>query len=162
MLACLHTFLWYTWLHRRPNCPVMKVNYNCPKSHTSHTFNFHLLFYFKSKIYLTWYGGFPLPSATVPLLATPLRQKSPSKLSTSYLLAIHGQFHAASPLFRVGWVVMIKLKTNLSSTGTGLNWNWAWQFFNFYKKNKCMISCITFFFLLSIISANHQKRNISW
>ena len=34
---------------------------------TYYTFNF------KSKIYLTWYGGFPLPSATVPLLATPLR-----------------------------------------------------------------------------------------
>ena len=52
----------------------------------------------------------------VPLLATPLHQKSPSTLSTSYLLAIHGQFQAASLLsqVRVGGLVIIKLKANLS------------------------------------------------
>ena len=62
----------------------------------------------------------------VPLLATPLHQKSPSRLSTSYLLAIHGQFQAASLLSRVGggeggWGGgIIKLKAKLSSTGTEL------------------------------------------
>ena len=34
MLACLLTFL-YTCLQRRPNCPLLTVNSNHPKSHTS-------------------------------------------------------------------------------------------------------------------------------
>ena len=70
-------------------------------------------------------GDFLYP---VPLLATPSQQKSPSRLSASYLMGIHGQSQAVSLLYRVGWVggggwVIIKLKANLSSTGTGLNWN---------------------------------------
>ena len=66
----------------------------------------------------------------------PDTQKSPSRLSTSYLLTIYGQFQAASLLSRVGGggvggvggLILIKLKAKLSSTGTVLaNWNWAWQ-----------------------------------
>ena len=67
----------------------------------------------------------------VPLQAIPCHQNSPSRLSTSHLLTIYGQFHAASLLSQgwvgVGWwmdgwagVVIIKLKANLSSTGTEL------------------------------------------
>ena len=57
----------------------------------------------------------------LPLHPTPCHQKSPSRLSTSYLLTIYGQYQAASLLSRVGggrWVgvVIIKLKANLSST----------------------------------------------
>ena len=108
----------------------MTANYNCPNLHTSHTLNFHLSYLanFKSKIYLTLYGGFPQPSANVSLLATPLQQKSPSRLSTSYLLAIHGQFQAASLLSRVGrvggWVwqlsnlTLILVQLALHRTGT--------------------------------------------
>ena len=38
MLACLLTFL-YTCLQRPPNCPLLTVNSNHPKSHTSHPLN---------------------------------------------------------------------------------------------------------------------------
>ena len=40
MLACLLTFL-YTCLQRQPNCPLLTVNSNRPKSHPSHPLNFH-------------------------------------------------------------------------------------------------------------------------
>ena len=102
----------------------------------THTLAIHLIFIYYtwsiSNLRYTWPCMVDLPSATMPLLATPLQQKSPIRLATSYLLATHGQFQAASLLSRVGWVsgvgwVIIKLKANLSSTGTGLNWNWAWQ-----------------------------------
>ena len=38
----------------------------------------------------------------LPLHPTPCHQKSPSRLSTSYLLTIYGQYQAASILSRVG------------------------------------------------------------
>ena len=40
MLACLLAFL-YTGLQMRPNCPLLTVNSNRPKSHPSHPLNFH-------------------------------------------------------------------------------------------------------------------------
>ena len=45
MLACLLTFLKYTSLYRRPNCPVMTVNHNCPKLESSHAL----------RLYGTWF-----------------------------------------------------------------------------------------------------------
>ena len=56
-----------------------------------------------------------------PLKATPCHQKSPSRLSITYLLTIYNQFQAATLLSRgwVGggeWVVIIILKANLGST----------------------------------------------
>ena len=77
----------------------------------------------------------------LPLQATPCQQKSPSRLSTSYLLTIYMvnfKLHLYFPgwvgwlrrlcggLFAeaMWWVVIIKLKAKLSSAGTRLaNWN---------------------------------------
>ena len=59
----------------------------------------------------------------VPLQAAHYHEKLPSRLSTSYRLAIvNGQFQVAYLLLR-GWgglVVLVKLKTSFSSTATGL------------------------------------------
>ena len=53
----------------------------------------------------------------LPLQATPCQQKSPSRLSTSYLLTIY-MVNFKLHLYFPGWVgvVIIKLKANLSST----------------------------------------------
>ena len=113
MLACLLTFL-YTCLQRRPNCPLLTVNSNRPKSHNSHPLNFHRLYLvnFKFMIYLPGWDGSLLCSATP---SYPCHQKLPTRLSTSYLLTIYGQFQAASLLSLVGgggWVVIIRNKAN--------------------------------------------------
>ena len=101
MPACLLTFL-YTCLQRRPNCPLLTVNSNRPKSHNRHPLNFHRLYLvnFKFMIYLPGWDGSLLCSATPNY---PCHQKLPTRLSTSYLLTIYGQFQAAS-LLSWGWV----------------------------------------------------------
>ena len=100
LLACLLTFL-YTCLQRRPNCPLLTVNSNRPKSHNRHPLNFHRLYLvnFKFMIYLPGWDGSLLCSATP---SYPCHQKLPTRLSTSYLLTIYGQFQAASLLSLVG------------------------------------------------------------
>ena len=65
ILACLLTFL-YTCLQRRPNCPLLTVNSNRPKSHTSHPPNFHQLYLVNFKINLPDLGESALSSATPP------------------------------------------------------------------------------------------------
>ena len=104
--ACLLTYFPISLSHRRPNCPAITVNPNWPKSYTSHPLDFHRLYLvnFKFMIYLPGWDGSILGSATQ---SYPCHQKSPSRLSTSYLLTIYGQFQAASLLSLVGggwWV----------------------------------------------------------
>ena len=82
---------------------------------------------------MTWYGGFPLPSATPSYPLTPkITKQTIHKLPTGPYM-VNFKLHLYFPWW--GWVgvVIIKLKANLNSTGTGLNWNWAWQ-----KNYSCM------------------------
>ena len=128
LLPCLLTFL-YAYLNRIPNCPVITVNFNHPKSNTSHPFNFPLLYLvnFIFMTYLPGLGGSPLSSATPSYPFSPKNTKQTiHQLPTDHISSIS----ICISTFLVdatggwGWVVIIKLKANISSTGTGLaNWN---------------------------------------
>ena len=54
LLTCMLACFLYTCLQRRANWPLLTVNSNHPKSHTSHPLNFHWLYLvnFKFMIYL--------------------------------------------------------------------------------------------------------------
>ena len=105
------------------------ILYSTPTAQ-NHTLAIHLIFtgYYWSMSNLRYTClGLVVLLYPVSLQATPCHQKSQRKLSTrhkvpTYPLAI-GPFQSTSLLSRgwVGWwVVIIKLKANLSSTGTGL------------------------------------------
>ena len=92
-------------LETNPSCN--KSQFQPPKLHTSHPLIFHQLYlvYFKFRIlYLP--GGSPLSSVTPS--STPCHQKSPNRLSTSYLL----------------WPYMVNFKLPLYFPGGGGAWWW--------------------------------------
>ena len=115
MHACLLTFL-YICLHRRPNCPVITVNSNCPKSHTSCPLNFHQLYLvnFKFKIYLPGFGGSPLSSA-------PPSYRLPPKINKQTILLTRPISSCISTFPGVGgWLISFPTGLDLDWTGTEL------------------------------------------
>ena len=76
MLACLLTFL-YTCLQRRPSSPLLTVNSNRSKSHSSHTLNFRQIYLVNILAWVGWVSSMQCHSNIA------FHQKSPTRLSTS-------------------------------------------------------------------------------
>ena len=101
MLVCLLTFL-QACLHRRPNCPIIKVNSNRPKSHISHPLNFHRLYFvnFKFMIYLPCWGGSLLCSVTqIYPLPPKITKQTIHQLPTDHIWLIS----SCISTFLIGW-----------------------------------------------------------
>ena len=125
LLVCLRTFR-YTCLHRRPNCPVVTVNSNYPKSQNSHQLNFQWLYLDNLilRIYISRLGAPPLSSATPSYPMPPkISKQNIYQLPTVNMWTNSSCISTFPRWVGVGvggWVVIIKLKANLILSGTGL------------------------------------------